>query len=199
MEFVNGKDDIPYMMENKSYVWKQQPYIYIYTYLIHIYTFTYILRIRTLPAKGWEGTDTAPWIIPQYFLRRYVHPKEYIYIYIHVSIHIPNNENWIPWFVHSILSGTRKYLPSVATKTLREAPLRGKVVLANPSNAGLYWPSTQVVMIYQYVYIYIYIFICKYILVLVCILCMIVEWFIPKHTYNIYILYIHSGVYVMYM
>ena len=88
MEFVNGKDDIPYMMENKSYVWKQQPYIYIYTYLIHIYTFTYILRIRTLPAKGWEGTDTAPWIIPQYFLRRYVHPKEYIYIYTYMYPYI---------------------------------------------------------------------------------------------------------------
>ena len=24
MEFVNGKDDIPYMMENKSHVWNHQ-------------------------------------------------------------------------------------------------------------------------------------------------------------------------------
>ena len=24
-EFVNGKDDIPYIMENKSYIWNHQP------------------------------------------------------------------------------------------------------------------------------------------------------------------------------
>jgi hypothetical protein len=29
MEFVNGKDDIPYMMENKIDVWNHQP-VYIY-------------------------------------------------------------------------------------------------------------------------------------------------------------------------
>ena len=27
MEFVNGKDDIPYMMENNPNVWNQQPAI----------------------------------------------------------------------------------------------------------------------------------------------------------------------------
>ena len=30
-EFVNGKDDNPYIMENKSHVPNHQPYIYIYT------------------------------------------------------------------------------------------------------------------------------------------------------------------------
>ena len=27
MEFVNGKDDIPYMMENKIHVWNHQPVV----------------------------------------------------------------------------------------------------------------------------------------------------------------------------
>ena len=32
MEFVNGKDDNPYIMENKSHVPNHQPYIYIDRY-----------------------------------------------------------------------------------------------------------------------------------------------------------------------
>ena len=33
-EFVNGKDDIPYMKWKIKHVWNHQPYIYIYTYVI---------------------------------------------------------------------------------------------------------------------------------------------------------------------
>ena len=30
---VNGKDDIPYIMENQNHVWNHQPVIYIYKYI----------------------------------------------------------------------------------------------------------------------------------------------------------------------
>ena len=32
MEFVNGKDNIPYVMENKSHDWNHQPVMYGYIY-----------------------------------------------------------------------------------------------------------------------------------------------------------------------
>ena len=39
MEFVNGKDDIPYMMENKIDVWNHQP---VYIYIIELLLSTYM-------------------------------------------------------------------------------------------------------------------------------------------------------------
>ena len=56
MEFVNGKDDIPYIMENKSHVWNHQPDIYIYIYYPIIY-FPFLIGKSTISmAMKWKIT-----------------------------------------------------------------------------------------------------------------------------------------------
>ena len=59
MEFVNGKDDIPYLMENYKNVWNHQPvmeyphniYIYIWSYMVLTYLH---FRILKFPLKNMQ-------------------------------------------------------------------------------------------------------------------------------------------------
>ena len=61
-EFVNGKDDIPYIVENKSHVWNHQPVCYyIRPYFLGISPYIGLIYGRYLQSIGsWDTTSWEP-------------------------------------------------------------------------------------------------------------------------------------------
>ena len=55
MEFVTGKDDIPYTMENRSHVWNHQPGCYKF-----VYTSRYITIAQIALGKSQIFFDDVP-------------------------------------------------------------------------------------------------------------------------------------------